>query len=388
MNQAQNEQSARQTLPWGWIGFFSTVILLALVSSFALISVGNQFAATEIPEHSLLRVIVDGKIYHVPEHARAEVVSGTSRIIQEQQARVSQGMNQQIDHLLVEVFAPVHKKIPEFADWYYSLTAEYLLYASAIGGNTVGFLQEQLLQRVFRPARLERSIDELPASVNNSLQQLLAESRQVVVGQLQSVAAAHSIQEQPAVGDIAGQLDLDPLLDMQPELNQKLINRQLISVVAATGTGVTVAKGLGALMVKKTLTKITAGKSFLAAGSLLGKLAGKSALKSGGTLGAAATGMVVCSPTGPGALLCGAVAGLATWIAVDAAVINLDEMLNREAFEAELHHVVREQQEKLSQAYSETYSALLSSHFSRLHQDGRPPLKPPATFIPAQTTVR
>ena len=341
MNQAQNEHAARQTLPWGWIGFFSTVILLALVSSFALINLGKQFAGTEIPEHSLLRVIIDGKTYHVPEDARAEVVAATTRIIQEQHAQISQGINRQIDHLLVEVFAPVHKKIPEFADWYYSLTGEYLLYASAIGGNTAGFLQEQLLQRVFRPARLEQSIDELPASVNSSLRQLLAESRQAVIGQLQSVAAALSIQEQPEVADVSAQLDLDPLLNIEPDLNQKLINRQLISVLAATGMGVTVGKGLGALMVKKTLTKITAGKSFLAASGLLAKLAGKSALKSGGSLGAAATGMVLCSPTGPGALLCGAVAGLAAWIAVDAAVINLDEMLNREAFEAESQHGLR-----------------------------------------------
>jgi len=177
-------------------------------------------------------------------------------------------------------------------------------------------------------------------------------------------------------------------VNIEPDLNQKAINRQLISVVAATGMGVTVGKGLGALMVKKTLTKITAGKSFLAAGGLLAKLAGKSALKGGGALGAAATGMAICSPTGPGALLCGAVAGLAAWVAVDAAVVNLDEMLNRETFEADMHHVVNEQQKKLSQAYSDAYSALLTSHFSRLQQTGYPALKPPATFVPAETMMR
>ena len=388
MKQGQIKYPPKPTFPWGWIGFFSVIILLALVSSFALISVGKQFAGREIPEHSLLRVIIDGKTYHVPEHAQAELVSRTRQIIQNQQTQVTRQIQQHIDQLLDDAFAPVHERIPEFADWYYSLTAEYLLYANAIGGNIVGYLQDQLMLRVFKPARLEQLIDDLPASVNNSLRQSLGKSRLAVIGQLQSVTAAHSIQEQPELTDISGQLNLDSLVNIEPDLNQKAINRQLISVVAATGMGVTVGKGLGALMVKKTLTKITAGKSFLAAGGLLAKLAGKSALKGGGTLGAAATGMAICSPTGPGALLCGAVAGLVAWVAVDAAVINLDEMLNREAFEADMHHVVSEQQEKLSRAYSDAYSALLTNHFSKLQQAGYPALNPPATFIPAETMMR
>lgn len=388
MKQGQNKYPAQLTLPWGWIGFFSIIILLALVSSFALISVGKQFAGREIPDHSLLRVIIDGKTYHVPEHTQAELVSRTNQIIQNQQTHITQQIRQHIDQVLDDAFAPVHERIPEFADWYYSLTAEYLLYANALGGNIVGYLQDQLLLRVFQPARLEQLIDDLPASVNNSLRQSLGESRQAVIRQLQSVTAAHSIQEQPELTDISGQLNLDSLVNIEPDLNQMAINRQLISVVAATGMGVTVGKGLGALMVKKTLAKMTAGKSFLAAGSLLAKLAGKSALKGGGALGAAATGMVICSPTGPGALLCGTVAGLAAWVAVDAAVINLDEMLNRETFEADMHHVVNEQRKKLSHAYSEAYSALLTSHFSKLHQAGYPTLSPPATFVPAETMMR
>lgn len=385
MKQAWEEYPVQQTLPWGWIGFFSIIILLALITSFALISAGKQLAEHEIPEQSVLRIIIDGKTYHVLEQAQAELASETNHIIQSQQAQVTQQIQRHIEQLLDDTFAPVHEKIPEFADWYYSLTAEYMRYAHAIGGNIAGYLQDQLLQRVFHPAQLEQLIDDLPTTVNSSLKQLLGEGRQTIIQQLQSMAAAHSIQDQPELTELSGQLNLDPLLNIESDLNEQLINRQLISVLAATGTGVAVGKGLGALMVKKSLTKIAAGKSFQAASSLLAKLTVKSALKGGGTLGAAASGMVICSPTGPGALLCGIVAGVAAWVAVDAAIINLDEMLNREAFEADMHHVVSEQQKKLSLAYSEAYSALLAKHFSKLHQAGNHLLNPAATFVPAET---
>jgi hypothetical protein len=388
MKQAQAEYPVQQTLPWGWIGFFSIIILLALISSFALLSVGKQLAGQEIPEQSVLRIIIDGKTYHVPEQAQAELASETNHIIKKQQLRVTHQIEQHIEQLLNGAFAPVHERIPDFADWYYSLTAEYMRYAHAIGGDIAGYLQDQLLQRVFQAARVEQVIDDLPTSINNYLKPLLGENGQTIIQQLQAVTAAHSIQDQSGITGISSQLNLDLLIDIEPDLNEQIIDRHLISVLAATGMGVGVGKGLGALMVKKTLTKITAGKSFQAASGLLAKLAAKSAMKGGGSLGAAATGMVLCSPTGPGALLCGVVAGIAAWVAVDAAIINLDEMLNRETFEADMHHVISEQQRKLSRAYSEAYSALLVGHFSKLHQAGNHLLNPPATFVPAETMTR
>jgi len=379
------EHSTQQTLSWGWIGFFFIIILLALVTSFALISAGKQLAEQEIPKQSVWRLIIDGKTYHSPQRIQGELSAETDKIISSQQAQLARQIRQHIKQQLDDAFAPVHEKIPEFSDWYYSLTAEYMRYAHAISGNITGYLQDQMLQKVFEPAQLESAIDRLPTSINSSLNQLLSESKQTITRQFQSMAAAHSVQYQPGLMEISSQLSLDPLLNIRPELNEQLINRQLISAVAATGMGVAVGKGLGALVVKKSLTKTAASKSFLAASSLLAKLAAKSALKSGGTFGAAATGMVICSPTGPGALLCGVVAGIAAWVAVDAAIINLDEMLNREAFEADMHSVIREQQNKLLHAYSEAYSELLTVHFLKLHQMGKSLLHPPDTFVPAET---
>lgn len=378
----------QQTLPWGWIGFFFTLILLALVTSFALISAGKQLAEQEVPKQNIWRLIINGKTYHAPQQVQEKLADETNRIIQRQQAQLTRQIQQHIAQQLDDVFSPVHAKVPEFTDWYYSLTAEYMRYAQAIGGNISGYLQDQLLQRVFEPAQLESAIDGLPAAVNSSLNQLLSDSRQTITRQLQSMAASHSIQYLSESMDISSQLSLDPLLNIEPELNQQVINRQLINAVAATGVGVVAGKGLGALVVKKSLAKMATSKSFLAASGLLAKLAAKSALKGGGSLGAAATGMVICSPTGPGALLCGVIAGVAAWVAVDAAIINLDELLNREVFEAYMHTVISQQQNKLLDVYSEAYSALLAAHFLQLHQAGTSLLNPPGTFVPAESIRR
>lgn len=388
MKQGFDERIAPNTFPWLWTGFFSIIILLALLSSFAVINAGKQLANQEIPEQSLLRIIIDGVTYHIPEEAQAQLVSETRHIIQEQQAGVTQQVQLRIEQLVDEAFSPVHARIPEFADWYYSLGAEYLRYAHAIGGDAAGFLQDQLLERVFQPAQLELALDNLPAGVQVSLEQQLDESRLHIIRRLQSLVSAQAVQEQPESRRISRRLDLDPMLSMEPNLDEQVINRQLVSGLTATGMGVAVGKGLGPVIVKKTLTNITAGKSFQAASSLLAKLAMSATVKGGGSLGAAATGMALCSPAGPGALLCGVAAGIATWIAVDATIINIDELLNREAFEADMQQAVFEQQERLTRIYADAYSVLLARHFSSLQQSGNKLQQPPDTFVPADTLKR
>ncbi len=56
----------------------------------------------------------------------------------------------------------------------------------------------------------------------------------------------------------------------------------------------------------------------------------------------------VCSPGGPLAVLCGLTAGVVTWLAVDQALIKIDEYRFREAMRAELLESARAQKDELA----------------------------------------
>jgi len=172
-------------------------------------------------------------------------------------------------------------------------------------------------------------------------------------------------QGEPLIGET---LDLDALLTDRLAVTARDINRQLFSGLAATGTGVAVAKGLGAAVMKKTLIKVAGTKTFHFAASLLGKLAAKSAVKGSGVLAGAGTGAALCSPTGPGAVACGAVGGLIAWLVVDKVAIELDEALNRDEFEADIHSAIDAQQAVLKEQLLMVYGRLLPGKLEALRE--------------------
>jgi len=348
-----------------WLGFFAVILLLALVAAFALLKGGRQLAEKQLPQAAapvqrLLYLVLNGREYVIPEAHRLELSLALQEHLGEEQQDQQQWLESRIDSAVDAAFAPVHDRVGDFADWYYSLTGEYLRYAHAIGGDMGDYLQEQLENTVFLPAALDTNLDNLfeslDADVRSRLQQSgirMTENLEVL---LREYARPLGVGE-PRLGE---SLDLDVLLADSLSVSAKDINRQLLSVLVAAGAGMAVAKGLGALIMKKTLTKVASGKSFHLAASLLGKLAAKSALKGGGALAGASSGAALCSPTGPGALVCGAVGGLIAWLAVDKAAIELDEALNRDAFEADIHAAIDAQQSLLKRQLQEVYGGLLA----------------------------
>jgi len=54
----------------------------------------------------------------------------------------------------------------------------------------------------------------------------------------------------------------------------------------------------------------------------------------------AGSGALLCSWSGPGAAACGVVGGVVAWFVTDAVIVNIDEVLNRDDFEAELRQIL------------------------------------------------
>lgn len=373
-----------------WLGFFSVILLLALLAGFALLRGGRQLAevqAQQQPEsvQRLLYVILNGKQSVIPEAKRLQLSLDMQDAMDTEQNVLLQKLQQQIDSAVSLAFSPVHEHVSYFADWYYSLTGEYMRYAHAIGGDMGEYLQQRLTETVFLPAATAVNLDNMLEELNAALLREMNHSGTRLTAQLELVIAASSwpLRDREAVaGD---SLNLDQLFAAGLQPGSADLNRQVFATLAATGTGVAVAKGLGAMVVKNTLAKVAATKSFHMASALLAKLVAKSAIKGGGVLAGAGAGAAICSPTGPGALVCGAVGGLLAWVAVDKAVIELDEALNRQLFEEEIHAAIATQERKLKKDLQQAYAEVLSAGFLSLREGAQVLAVPAGEFIPADT---
>ena len=120
-----------------------------------------------------------------------------------------------------------------------------------------------------------------------------------------------------------------------------------------------------------------------------------------GTLGStgagAASGAALCAgtvagaPLAPGcALIGGAVTGIATWLLVDKAVLEGEELLHREAFENELNQALAAQRDELRTTLKARYVEVIQTGFKRLqfgvdNQLHPTPTAPKKDFVPAET---
>ncbi|WP_167623612.1 hypothetical protein [Paracoccus sp. AK26] len=121
-----------------------------------------------------------------------------------------------------------------------------------------------------------------------------------------------------------------------------------LMMVTAPATAVTATVGAsGSKLIAKTVAK-------KASSQLAAKVAAKGAVKSGSVLTGAGAGATVCSFAGPAAVACGAGGALVAWIAVDAAVINIDELLNRDEFDADLRAMVDTERQRVKDTLRQT----------------------------------
>ena len=221
-------------------------------------------------------------------------------------------MAPKVDAQLAEIYAPVYDGIAAYADFHYSIKGEYTELFLTVAGRMEASLQERLFdgfEEAFEKAagRLDRQfVTAYESALDDQVRELLA------------------AQRPDAVLGPATQLVLGGATE-----------RAKVSIPVATAASAAGGGGVKALMagVAKKLGATIAGK-------VAAKTAAKTALKGAGVLGGAGTGVAACAWGGPWAIACGVVGGVGGWLLADAVIVNLDEAMNREDFEAELRSLV------------------------------------------------
>ena len=193
---------------------------------------------------------------------------------------------------------------------------------------------ERLEQELFGATRFADRLEEASRAIEAAAQGELA-------------AAAVRLGQRAAAEAKSGPCALDGVsVHAFGDLGHDRI-RAAVAATGGTAAGVVTAKLLAQEAGAAVAAKVAAKNSFKAAAAMVGKVTAK---KGGSILLSATAATAVCAPGGPLAVLCGIAAGAVTWLAIDKALVEIDEALFREEMRADLLAVLAEQRKVLAEA--------------------------------------
>lgn len=148
-----------------WTGFWSVIILLILLYSFA------QFL---IWRNNLLQAVYVNSPLEI----------------------TSKALNSEIDKLVDEVYEPVYKQIPALSEYHYSLKGEYKDLYNAILGNAERSVKEILFDKIDFDERMNKALDKLDVVAVSTLHARLRENLPVREVERQFLSKALGINKE------------------------------------------------------------------------------------------------------------------------------------------------------------------------------------------------
>lgn len=404
---------------WFWGGFIVIILIGLLLALFAALRSAQQWAearleqAESIPPiwSEVIRVTLGGgEKIDIDPHALPAIRSETAswlaqrRLLAQQQIIATDADWQQ------HVVQPVLRRVPVYADWYYSLKGEYQRLLHAAMGDLPQFVAHRLDALLLQPAGSVESIERYRQALSSRLEGQMGEA----VNGLQQlvVRLVKDHRRQTPEGSqvrVVGDWRIDNRLGENLEPFLRLDGGDLTRQGVASAAGAVVAAAATKKLAAATVAKLSAagqgggGAAALAAGKLGAKSAVKAAggaVAGAGAGAGAASGAALCGatlvglPLAPGcALVGGVISGIATWLLLDKAILEADELLNRAAFEADLRAALSSQLSAAHEALNSEYSHLVNAGFDGLQQEFNRSLTPagrqPAMdFVPAHGMPR
>ena len=306
--------------------------------------------------------------------AREALLTALSDDLDRARLRAIESADRRIDADLDAVFARITPGVDAYLDWYFTVIGEYERLAALATGGFVELMGEQLERHLFLDTRFAEQLEGLDAAIQRKSNRTLTDA----AARLDQEAGARVASAPCALSG----LDLAPLGTAVLGLSA-LGDLERDGLRAATAAGGGAAAAVAAKMLAKqtgaaVAAKLTAKKGFQAAASLAGKVAAK---KGGSILLSAAGGAALCSPGGPAAAICGILAGAAAWLAVDKALVEIDEVRLRDEMRGEMLQALEEQKPALATALKAKNAATIDATAGQI-QNGMERL-----FIPARDGI-
>lgn len=260
---------------------------------------------------------IDGELYHPGTIEKLEV----AKVVALGKLNVSRA---KLDGQIDRAFDQMENNVDRYLDWYYSLMAEYVRLAKLMTGEIEGYMERKLYEQLQQGEAFKAVSDAVADALANQ-KNVMAEYHQTVKAVMD---ASRMVLPTVAEAKVVKDMSLSDILSLPTHLD----------VVAFEGraAGGAVAAGVSAGIAAKVASKGV----FKAAAKALSKLA---VSKATAVLGGAAVGAAIGSILpGVGTVAIGALGGLMGGLAVDGALLKLEEVIGRDEFKTEILAAIRE----------------------------------------------
>jgi hypothetical protein len=221
-------------------------------------------------------------------------------------------------------FDQMENNVDRYLDWYYSLMAEYVRLAKLMTGEIEGYMERKLYEQL-QQGEAFKVVSDAIATALASHKNVMAEYHQTVKAIMD---ASRMVLPTGAEAKVVKDMSLNDILSLPTHLD----------VVAFEGraAGGAVAAGVSAAIAAKVASKGV----FKAAAKALSKMA---VSKATAVLGGAAVGAAIGSVLpGVGTVVIGALGGVIGGLAIDGALLSLEEAISRAEFKKEILAAIRE----------------------------------------------
>lgn len=295
-------------------------------------------------------VVLDGEHYRLDAPQLAWLRTFSALHFSEGRSASRGLLESELGSGLDEVFAAVRARLPEFADWYYSLGGEYsrLGMAALTQLNLADgeFFANRAATMLFPTEEWERSLaglDRRMLAMLEAHQQSVRADWRAQLGDRLAPYRVPAPLDGPGDGTRAEPLQMNGFIGRWIEQEQHAFAaRMQMSAVAGGGAAA------GAVLWRRAAAKAAtaSGRAIAARG------AGRATTRAGA---ATAGSLAVCAATGPAAAGCALLAGAVAWLATDWALLRLDEWRNRDdllaALEAGLEQLQMQMRDEVLAAH-------------------------------------
>ncbi len=267
---------------------------------------------------------IDGQLYRVG--TLAEIESTAAALLTEQRA-LRASVREHSRH----AFAQMRRNVDVYLDHYYSLPAEYLRIASALGGNVEERIREELTATLMQGDAVAR----FDTVVRDALE-AVGGQQQGYSDRIDEILERQRLEAGEEAVVVTGEADLLPLLNPRPDAGLLFLEQRMaLSGVSAIG-GLIAAKIVSKVAAKGAIKMAATGMSKIAATKL-------AAGPAGAALGAAVGSLVPVAGTLVGSAI-GFTLGVALGVSVDALLLELEELYSRADFRDQILAAIDDQE--------------------------------------------
>ncbi len=275
----------------------------------------NAIAAIKKIEHEAERI--DGVLYNPGTIQKIEVAKAVAL----GKLNVSRAtLEGQIDR----AFDRMEHNVDRYLDWYYSLPAEYVRIAKLMMGEIEGYMEKKLNEQLQQGQAFKEVSDAIAGA--------LASQKNVMDAYLPVVKvimdASRMVPPPADEAKVVKDMSLSDILSLPSHLDIVEIENRVAGGAVAAGVSAAIA------------AKVASKGVFKAAAKALSKMA---VSKAAAVLGGAAIGAAIGSILpGVGTVVVGALGGVIGGLAIDGALLKLEEVISRDEFKKEILVAIRE----------------------------------------------